>query len=73
MNGAVPGTVIIQARVNGTGTAEQLKVIRELYPFTEFALRAASRWRFQMATVNGEPKISTVGLAFIFTPPLHSN
>jgi hypothetical protein len=73
INGAVPGTVVIQITVGKSSDIRYLKVVRDLPPFTQFALSAARKWRFQAATLDGQPISSTLVIAFVFPPLLANN
>jgi hypothetical protein len=68
-NAAAPGAVVIQATINESGTIRYLDVLRDLRPFTQFALSAMNRWRFQAATLEGKPRVSNLAIAFVFAPP----
>lgn len=70
INAVISGAVVIQVTVDKGGKIERLKTIRDLNPFTQFALSAARKWQFQAATLHGKPKISNAAIAFVFTPPL---
>jgi hypothetical protein len=72
INAAAPGTVVIQAIVGKSGAIQHLKVVRDLPPFTQFALSATSKWRFQAATLDGKPVASNLAIAFVF-PSLPAN
>jgi hypothetical protein len=64
---------VVQVRVNAVGKIDQVKAIREFYPFTQFALSAARQWQFQAATLDGNPISSNVAIAFVFsTPAVHA-
>lgn len=73
INAAMPGAVVIQATVSKSSTVQRLKVVRALAPFTQFALRAANKWRLQAATLNGEPRTSILAIALIFAIPPSNN
>jgi outer membrane biosynthesis protein TonB len=68
INAAAPGTVVIQVTVGKSSAIQHLKVVRELPPFTQFALSATNKWRFQAATLDGRPVASTLIVAFVFPP-----
>lgn len=72
INAAAPGTVVIQAIVGKLSAIQHLKVVRDLPPFTQFALSGANKWRFQAATLDGKPVASNIAIAFVF-PPLPAN
>jgi outer membrane biosynthesis protein TonB len=72
INAAAPGTVVIQVTVGKSSAIQHLKVVRDLPPFTQFALSATNKWRFQAATLDGRPVASTLIVAFVF-PPLPTN
>jgi outer membrane biosynthesis protein TonB len=72
LNSAAPGAVVIQVTVSKSGTIERLNVVRDLHPFTDFALSAAKKWRFLAATLEGKPTTSNLAIAFVFAPlPSH--
>jgi outer membrane biosynthesis protein TonB len=72
INAAATGTVVIQVRVGKSSAVQHLKVVRDLPPFTQFALSGANKWRFQAATLEGKPVASDLAIAFVF-PPLPAN
>jgi len=72
INAAAPGTVVIQVTVGKSSAIQHLKVVRDLPPFTQFALSATNKWRFQAATLDGKPIASNLAIAFVF-PPLPAN
>jgi TonB family protein len=72
INAAAPGTVVIQVTVGKSSAIQHLKVVRDLPPFTQFALSATNKWRFQAATLDGKPIASNLSIAFVF-PPLPAN
>jgi outer membrane biosynthesis protein TonB len=68
INAASPGTVVIQVTVGKSSAIQHLKVVRDLPPFTQFALSAVNKWRFQTATLDGKPVTSALVVAFVFAP-----
>ena len=70
INAAAPGTVVIQVTVGKSGAIQRMKVVRDLPPFTQLALSAANKWRFQAATLDGKPMTSNIAIAFVFAPLL---
>jgi Gram-negative bacterial TonB protein C-terminal len=68
INAAAPGTVVIQVTVGKSSAINHLKVVRDLPPFTQFALSGANKWRFQAATLDGKPVASNLAVAFVFAP-----
>ena len=70
INAAAPGTVVIQVTVGRASAIQRVKVVRDLPPFTKFALSAVNKWRFQTATLDGKPVASALGIAFVFAPLL---
>ena len=66
VNAIVPGTVVIQVTVGKTGAIEHTKLVRDVPPFSQFALNALNEWRFQAATHEGKPVPSTLAIAFVF-------
>jgi len=68
INAAAPGTVVVQVTVGGSSAIQRVKVVRDLPPFTKFALSAVNKWRFQTATLDGKPMTSSLAIAFVFSP-----
>ena len=68
INAAAPGTVVVQVTVGRSSAIQRVKVVRDLPPFTKFALSAVSKWRFQTATLDGKPMTSILAIAFVFSP-----
>jgi len=67
------GAVVLQVHVDTKGRIGYVEVIRELSPFTLFALNAAKKWQFRPATLNGKPIFSNVAIAFVFASPPSSD
>jgi outer membrane biosynthesis protein TonB len=72
IHAAAPGTVVIQFTVGKSSAIQHLKVVRDLPPFTQLALNATNKWRFQVAILDGRPIASNLAIAFVF-PPLPAN
>jgi hypothetical protein len=68
----MPGTVVIQVTIAKSSAIQNLKVVRDLPPFTLFALSAVNKWGFETATFDVMPVTSSLAVAFVF-PPLLSN
>lgn len=63
------GTVVLQVGLDAKGEAKEIKVLRELTPFTDEAKDIVADWRFMPATLNGRPIPSTILLAFVSPLP----
>ena len=63
---AAPGTVVIQVIVGKSRSIQHLKVVRDHPRFTQFALSAVDKWRFQAATLDGRSITSNLVVAFVF-------
>jgi outer membrane biosynthesis protein TonB len=66
VNAAAPGTVVIQVTVGRTGAVQRTKLVRDVAPFSQFAVNALNGWQFQAATLQGKPVASTLAIAFVF-------
>lgn len=70
------GTVALQITIGETGKADDVKVLRDLPPWTDQAELAVGKWRFMAATFNGHPVPSKILLVFVINmisnepPPL---
>ena len=62
------GTVVLEATLTARAEVENVKVVRDLPPFTTHTRDAVGEWRFMAATDNGSPIASKVVLAFVFLP-----
>jgi len=58
------GTVFLEVTLSVKGEAEEIKVLRDLPPFTAEAKAVVGDWRFILATFNGHPVRSNILLAF---------
>ena len=60
------GTVMLEVTVGADGEVEDVKVLRDVPSLTVEAQRAAKKWRFRPATLNGKPVRATTHVAFNF-------
>ena len=70
INTVASGSVVVQVSVDEAGNTVDVEVLRELLPFTPLVVEAAKRWRFQPATLHGQPVASKVPIAFVFERPV---
>jgi TonB family protein len=68
----VSGAVVLEVTLSVKGEAEEVKVLRDLPPFTEEAKAVVGQWRFMPAAFNGNPVPSKIVLAFVPNPPSSS-
>ncbi len=66
---ALPGSVVLKARIAGSGEIEYVNVVRDFPPFTSAAMQSLSKWSFKPAKFQGEPLASTIAVAFVFRLP----
>jgi len=66
------GAVVLEVTLSAKGEAEEIKVLRDLPPFTAGAKAVVGDWRFMPAAFNGHPVRSKILLAFV-SPPLVTN
>jgi len=64
----VEGTVVLEVTLGAKGEAEEIKVLRDVPPFTANAKAVVEDWRFMPATFNGRPIRSKILLAFVSPP-----
>lgn len=69
VNAAMPGAVVVQINIGPSGRIRDVKVVRDLPPFTQLAVSAARKWQFQPATLQGQPIDSTIAVSFVFSAP----
>ena len=64
----VQGSVVLEVALSAKGEAGEIKVLRDLPPFTDGAKATVEDWRFMPATFNGRPVPCKVLLAFVSQP-----
>jgi hypothetical protein len=62
------GAVVLEVSLSEKGEAGDVKVLRDLPPFTEGVKAVVGQWRFMAATFNGRPILSKIVLAFVQPP-----
>jgi hypothetical protein len=63
------GAVVLEVTLSEKGETGEVKVLRDLPPYTEGAKAVVGQWRFMAATFNGRPVQSKMVLAFVSHPP----
>jgi TonB family protein len=69
VNSVAWGSAVIQVSVDAAGSMRGAEVLRAMPSFTQFALAALKKWRFQAATLAGQPVASNVIIALVFQTP----
>jgi TonB family protein len=69
VNSVASGSVVLQANVDDSGNVKNVAVLHGMAGFNRFAQGALKNWRFQAATVRGQPVTSNIVVAFIFQAP----
>ena len=69
-NGYAPvqGTAALEVTLSAKGEPQDVKVVRDVPPFTQTAEAVLKDWRFMPATLNGHPIVSKILLAFVSPP-----
>jgi protein TonB len=63
------GTVVVEVTIDTRGNVSDVRIVKPVFPsYDAAALRAAKQWKFQPATINGEPVESRMTLQFAFKP-----
>jgi TonB family protein len=60
------GTVVLDVTVGRAGQPKQIRVINDVPPLTQQALNAVKAWRFNAATMKGQPITASIAIAFVF-------
>jgi Gram-negative bacterial TonB protein C-terminal len=60
------GSVVLQAKITGSGELLYASVVRDSPPFTPLALKAIQNWQFKAAQFGGSPISSTLPVVFVF-------
>ena len=64
----VNGQVLLQIRVETSGSTSHLRTIRPLHLCTEAAIAAAEKWKWEPALKDGEP-VAVTGIITLDFPP----
>lgn len=62
----VQGTVVLDLTVGRGGQPKQVRVINDVQPLTQQAINAIKTWRFNAATIKGQPIPASIVIAFVF-------
>ena len=65
----VQGEVGLQVAIDKKGSVVEVKVIRPLHPYLDFAaVQAVRQWTFVPATKDGKPVLTAVNITMVFDP-----
>jgi len=67
------GTVLVEARVDASGSVSDATVVKAAPPYDDAARDGAMRWRFRPARVRGRSVATRAYLVFGFSPALLNN
>jgi TonB family protein len=65
-NSVSVGTVVLDVTVDKAGKPSNIRVIRGVPTLTEQAVLAVKNWGFNAATIQGQPTVAQMAIAFVF-------
>ena len=68
-DGAVPGTVVLDVRVDKNGSINGAAAIRDIPSLTQSVTTAIGKWNFAPGAIGGEPIAAHTVVAFVFQAP----
>lgn len=69
INSIASGAVVLEVDLNGRGSIDSVKVLRDVPSLTAPAVAAVKKWKFSPAKLDGYPVSSIFPVAFSFVPP----
>jgi TonB family protein len=60
------GTVVLDVTVGRSGQPKQIRIINDVPTLTQQAVNAIKTWRFNAATIKGQPTTAQIIIAFVF-------
>lgn len=70
VNTVTGGTVVLKVTVNSSGEITDVRVLQEAKGFTQQAIEAVKKWKFEPATLDGRPVTASIPVAFSFSQPI---
>jgi TonB family protein len=64
------GTVVLKVTVSSDGEIGDVNVLQEAKGFTQLAIEAVKKWKFEPAKLNGKPVAASIPVAFTFSQPI---
>lgn len=64
------GTVVLKVTVSSNGKIGDVNVLQEAKGFTQLAIEAVKKWKFEPAKLNGKPVAASIPVAFSFSQPI---
>lgn len=69
-NAVAGGTVVLKVTVGPDGEIESVNVLQKSNGFTQQAINAVRKWKFEAARLNGRPVEASIPVAFSFSQPI---
>jgi TonB family protein len=69
-NTVAGGTVILKVTVSSSGEIEDVRVLQEAKGFTQQAIEAVRKWKFEPAKLDGKPITASIPVVFSFSQPI---
>ena len=69
-NTVAGGTVVLKVTVGKSGEIEDVHVLQEAKGFTQQAIDAVRKWKFEPAKLDGKPVTASIPVAFSFSQPI---
>ena len=70
VNTVAGGTVVLKVTVGSSGQIEDVLVLQQAEGFTQQAIKAVKKWKFEAARLDGKPVAASIPVAFSFSQPI---
>lgn len=69
-NTVAGGTVVLKVTISPAGGIQDVEVLRPASGFTQQAIEAVRKWKFQAARLDGRPVAASIPVAVCFSQPV---
>ena len=69
-NTVAGGTVVVKVTISSNGEIQDVRVLQAAGGFTQQALEAVRKWKFEPARFNGKPVEASIPVVFSFSQPI---
>jgi len=70
VNTVAGGTVVLKVTISPSGEIAEVRVLQEAKGFTNLAIEAVKKWKFEPAKLDGRPITASIPVSFSFSQPI---